>query len=140
MRVNLASNRRPGAAAIELAVVLPLLIFIFGAAVDYARIFHATQVVSAATGNGAQYASGTHWVPGSSNTANADAARAAILAEGAELDPPLSAENISITTDGAYSVVTVTYDMPLILNVLYSGRSVAISRTAKVRYALRPGD
>jgi Flp pilus assembly protein TadG len=50
-------RRRPAAAAVELAVLLPFLCFLFVVAVDYARIFYDAIVVQNCARNGAYYAS-----------------------------------------------------------------------------------
>ena len=42
---NPSNQRRHGAAAVELALLLPFLILMFVVSVDYARIFYYTQVV-----------------------------------------------------------------------------------------------
>jgi Flp pilus assembly protein TadG len=48
---------RPGASAVELAVLLPFLCFIFVIAVDYARLFYFAVTVENCARNGAYYAS-----------------------------------------------------------------------------------
>jgi Flp pilus assembly protein TadG len=48
---------RRGAAAVELAVLLPFLCFLFVAAVDYARVFYFAVTVQNCARNGAYYAS-----------------------------------------------------------------------------------
>lgn len=52
-----ARDRRQGAAAIELATVLPFLCFLFVIAVDYARIFYYGMTLENAARSGAYYAS-----------------------------------------------------------------------------------
>jgi Flp pilus assembly protein TadG len=65
-----ASRRtRFGAAAAELAVILPILFFLFAIAVDYGRIFYFTQTLRAAARNGAYFASN---YPGLYSFQNAD--------------------------------------------------------------------
>jgi Flp pilus assembly protein TadG len=58
LRAN-AIKRRPrrGAAAAELAILAPILFFMFAIAVDYARIFYFTQTLRSAARNGAYFAS-----------------------------------------------------------------------------------
>jgi hypothetical protein len=50
-------RRLTGAATVELAFVLPLLLFLFVAGMDYARVFHASVIVAHAARNGALFAS-----------------------------------------------------------------------------------
>ena len=51
------SQQRRAAAVVELAAVLPFLIFIFVISVDFARIFYFTQIIENCARNGALYAS-----------------------------------------------------------------------------------
>ena len=55
MRVRKPS-RRPGAAAVELAVLLPFLLFVCVIATDWARLLYYTITVEACARNGALYA------------------------------------------------------------------------------------
>lgn len=129
---------RRGAAAVELAIVLPFLALVFSAAVDFGRVFQATQVLDTAASLAAMTASGTTWVPGSTNPT--DAAKAAAVAEGANLSPPLTAEQVSVTVAGGSATVTVTYDFPLLTAALVPGQSVQLQRTSVVRVAPKPGE
>ncbi len=54
-----STQRRPriGAAAAELAILAPILFFLFAIAVDYGRIFYYTQMLRAAARNGSYFAS-----------------------------------------------------------------------------------
>jgi Flp pilus assembly protein TadG len=66
---------RSGAAAAELAVLLPILFFLFAIAVDYGRIFYFTQTVRSAARNGAYYAANytpSYTYMSGSQVANAD--------------------------------------------------------------------
>jgi len=47
---------RKGAAAAELAILAPILFFLFAIAVDYGRIYYFTQTLRAAARNGAYFA------------------------------------------------------------------------------------
>ena len=49
-------HKRLGAAAVELAALLPFLAFLFVIAVDFARIFYFTQIIENCARNGALYA------------------------------------------------------------------------------------
>jgi Flp pilus assembly protein TadG len=132
-------SARRGAAAVELAILLPFLALAASAALDFGRVFHATQVLDTAASTGAQYASGTAWVPLSTTTPS-DAARAAAVAEGASLNPPLAANDVDVTVAGNVATVAVSHDFPLLTGVLFPSRSVHLRRTAVVRIAPRPGD
>src|SRR5438046_2003699 len=52
-----AAQARRGAAVVEVAIVLPLLVFLFLVAVDFCRVFHFSQVVTQCARNGALYES-----------------------------------------------------------------------------------
>jgi Flp pilus assembly protein TadG len=52
-----AQKKRNGAAAVELAVVLPLLLLLFAVGVDFARVYYFAQIVSNGARVGALYAS-----------------------------------------------------------------------------------
>jgi len=52
-----ATRTRRGATAVELALVLPFLMFLFVIAVDYARIFYYGIILENCARNGAYYAS-----------------------------------------------------------------------------------
>ena len=49
--------KRSGAAALELAILLPLLIFLFIIGIDYARVFYSTVTITNCARNGAIYGS-----------------------------------------------------------------------------------
>jgi Flp pilus assembly protein TadG len=138
MMRKLTTERR-GTAAIELAILLAFLMFVFAAGLDYGRIFHATQVLESAASSGAMYASGTAWSPASSGT-NVDAARSAALAEGASLNPPLTANQVTVTVVNGVATIIVEYDFEMITGILDSNRIVHLTRTVEVNVAPRPGD
>jgi Flp pilus assembly protein TadG len=48
-------QRRKGAATVEFAVLLPLLMFLFGIGVDFARAFYAHLIITNAARSGAYY-------------------------------------------------------------------------------------
>ncbi len=125
---------RPGAAAVELVILLPFLALMFAAAVDFARVFFATQVLDSAASTGASYASGTAWVPPSTTTPTA-AAVAAAVAEGAGLVPALTADQVTVSISGGVATVTVQYNFPLFTGFLVPGGAVALQRTAVVPVA-----
>jgi hypothetical protein len=93
----------------------PFLTFLFVAATDYARIFHASLIVDNCARNGAIYASNvftnTQWQGTSGQIASA---QAAAVAEGTGLSPALTAANVAVSNgkdaDGnTVVIVTVTY-------------------------------
>src|SRR5712691_10433428 len=57
MRIPKPQPRRTGAAAVELAVLLPFLCFMFVICIDYGRIFYFSLTMEHAARNGAYFAS-----------------------------------------------------------------------------------
>jgi Flp pilus assembly protein TadG len=131
---NWRHARRPGAAALELALLLPFLALMFSAAVDFSRIFVATQTLERAANTGAMYASGGLWIP-TSQTTTTDAAITAVCSEGASLNPPLDDSNVAVSTNGTAITVTVTYNYPLLTAVLIPSATVALQRTVVMQIA-----
>ena len=136
--MNPRHNKRAGAAAVELAIVLPFLVMMFSLAVDFGRTFNAAQVLDQAATTGATYASGAAWVPTAQTTMN-DAAVAAACLEGASLNPPVSADNIAIATTGTTVTVTITYNYPLATAVLLPTGTVQLQRSVTMPVAPAPG-
>src|SRR5205085_10890270 len=79
---RLAPAVRRGAAVVELAVLLPLLAFVFFVTVDYSRIFYCTVTVSNAACGGALYA-----CRDAAHAADVEGIRAAALADAVSLRP-----------------------------------------------------
>jgi Flp pilus assembly protein TadG len=98
---------RPGAAATELAILLPFLALMFVVAVDFCRVFFQSQTVQGCAHAGALYASGA--VCRDPSQSPADAAVQAAVAEGTSLDPPLTAADVTVTTAGNQVTVTVVH-------------------------------
>jgi Flp pilus assembly protein TadG len=132
------NSKRAGAAAVELAILLPFLALMFSAAVDFGRIFYATQAIDRAANTAALYASGNAWVPTSLTSAN-DAAVAAACVEGSSLNPPLTSSNVSISTSGTATTATITYSYPLITAVLIPTASLQLKRSITLQTAVTPG-
>jgi Flp pilus assembly protein TadG len=114
-------QNRPGVAAVELALLLPFLAFMFVIAIDWARIFYYSIAVENCARNGALYMS----AQGSAKTITApytDSAYVnlyvnskspvtdAALADAPDLSPtPTVASNNGTDSNGAYVEVTVSY-------------------------------
>lgn len=128
---------RRGIAAVELAVVLPFVMFLFVVAVDYCRIFYFTQTLQNCAYVGAAYASGTARV--SAGTGAADAATRAAVAEGTTLAPPLRPENVSVAFNGSTTTVTIQYEYQTITPLLGDANAVVLTRTVTMPMAPVPG-
>src|SRR5262245_34503854 len=122
---------RQGAAAVELAVLLPFVVFLFVIAVDFARFFYFSQVIENCARSGALYASNltTAQSPYSS-------IEQAALSDATDLNPQ---PTVTSTTgnDAAgnpYVQVTVSWQFQTITN--FPGiPSPNISRTVQMRVA-----
>jgi Flp pilus assembly protein TadG len=134
----ITNGTRRGAAAVELAFLLPFLAFVFAAAVDFARVFYATQTLTTAAATGATYASGTAWVATGTETTDA-AATAAAVREGETLDPPVTAANVTVTRAGGTVTVTVRHDFPLLTAILVPAGTVRLERAVTADVAPRAG-
>jgi Flp pilus assembly protein TadG len=120
---------RHGAAAVELALLLPLLCFLFVIAVDYARVFYFTMTVTNCARSGAIY--------GYQNPTNANDQTG--IAAACNMDAGnLDASQLTVTssTDSAtsptYVIVTVTYPFSTITNFPGITSTTNISRSIRV--------
>jgi Flp pilus assembly protein TadG len=135
---TLRGRVRTGAAAVELAILLPFLGLMFAAAVDFARIYFATQTLENCAYSGALYASGTAWTSSSSGGV-VPAAKNAACADGTTLSPALQPESVTVSLDSSTATVTVDYDFPLLTPVLNPSLSVHLKRTVTLNLAPVPG-
>jgi Flp pilus assembly protein TadG len=143
-----SSVSRQGAAVVELAILLPILAFIFLIAVDYCRIFYYSLTLDNCVSNGALFGSqvdngldGTgklqEW---QNNGALITKIVDATVADGAKLTPPLSASNVTVTngTDADNNPrvqVTVNYPFQTITNFPGVPNPLTLRRTAQMRVA-----
>lgn len=126
-------NPRRGAAVVEVAIVLPLLVFLFLVAVDYCRLFNASQVVTNCSRNGAIWSSDPYSAvrtlyPNVETAAKADA------------DPAMRG-SLTVTsatgtdTSGDYVRVTVSYPFKTLTSYPGLPTQVVITRTVQTRLA-----
>jgi Flp pilus assembly protein TadG len=132
-----ALRHRSGAAAAELAVVLPFITLVFGAAVDYARVYYYAQTLTDCAVVGALYASGTVPTPSSAQSIE-DTAKAAACADGASLEPPLLPDQVQVTSDATTVTVTVTYHFTMLTPLLIQSGDVPLTRTVTMAKAPTP--
>lgn len=96
MRRSCKQILRRGIAAVELAMLLPFLCFLFVITVDFARVFQCQMVLDSCARNGALLGSQlnsyqeTGWVSPDNTIANAAAA------DGSSLNPPLQASQVTV--------------------------------------------
>jgi Flp pilus assembly protein TadG len=127
-----AGSRR-GVAAVELAVLLPFLMFLFLAAVDWARVFHYSVILTSAARQGAIYGSDPIAAAQSPYTSIQQAA----LADVGNLTPqPTVTSTNGVDGSGNPTVeVTLTWQFSTITNYPGIGGPLELSRTVTMRVA-----
>lgn len=132
MKVHrLPSPRRAGVAAVELAMLMPLLLLIFVVAVDFARVYAYAQILTDCARSGAAYLSNPDVTERSPFTTLEEAA----LAGTAHLKP-VPAVVATYDTDGVgnpYVAVTATYSFRVLTQFPGLPTEVKLARTAKMR-------
>jgi Flp pilus assembly protein TadG len=127
-RPGCANRVRRGAALTEFALMLPLLAVMVVVCVDFCRLFYHDQTIVNCARNGAAYASD----PGSPLRNKYADYTAAALADGQDLDPPLTAADVTSTVSGTDVTVTVQYQYPMITTYL-GFSSVNLSKSVTMR-------
>jgi Flp pilus assembly protein TadG len=132
---------RGGAAAAELAILLPVLVFTCLATVDFARVFNACVALENCARAGALYACD----PNSATQSQYANVTAAALAEAGSLSPaPNVTVGYSATAGGTYSAngtknyvqVTVTWTFDTLIS--YPGIPSSVSLTRSVSMEMLP--
>ncbi|HET6882987.1 MAG TPA: TadE/TadG family type IV pilus assembly protein [Pirellulales bacterium] len=126
------NRERRGAAAVELAVMAPLLAFLFAVSVDFARVFYVAQTIENCARNGAMYASDPKAPANNLYTSVQNAA----LANAGSLQPTPTVTSSTGTDSGGnpYVTVTVSYPFKTYLNIL-GVSSYTLTRTVQARSA-----
>ncbi|HLJ92296.1 MAG TPA: TadE/TadG family type IV pilus assembly protein [Gemmataceae bacterium] len=136
MLIHLASpcgpQPRRATAAVELAVLLPFLAFIFVAGVDYARVFYYYLTVTNCARSGALYGCAS-----SANSTDTTGIQSAAKAESTELAPNLTVKSTTGTDSAGNPFVAVTVSYPFKTIAHFPGipSSATISRTIQMRVA-----
>ena len=119
---------RKAAAVVEFAVVLPLLLIIFVAAVDFARVFYNAQVLTDCARTAALFAANPDLAHRTSYESVVDLARTCV----ADLNPQptFSFTNGTDTQSRAYVEATVSQSFTLICPFVFQSK-YQISRTAR---------
>jgi Flp pilus assembly protein TadG len=143
---------RRGAAAVELAILLPFLAFMFVIAVDWARVFYYSIAVRNCARNGALYMSQQQSAATTSSPytdsgyvnlyANAtNPVTAAALADASDLTPtPTVTSTTGSDKYGSYVEVTVSYPFQTVTNFAVGKLAVPASTnvTSTVRMYVPP--
>lgn len=124
----LMRNNRRGVAAVEFAVVLPLLLVLSLGAIDFCRVFYCSTTITDCALSGAVYLSNVNAAP--SPYANVTSAA---LAEAGNLSPSPQVSGGTVTdSDGNQAVTcTVAYTFQPLCPTVFS--SIPISRTVQMR-------
>jgi Flp pilus assembly protein TadG len=139
---------RKGAQVVELAILLPLLAFLFVIAVDWARIFYYSITVTNCARNGAMYMACQQSARTSSSpytdsglvnlyVNSPNPVTAAALADAPNLSPtPTVTTNTGSDTNGAYVEVTVSYTFQTVtgfsVGIFSVPSSTNVTRTCRV--------
>ena len=122
-------KRRGGVAAVELAVLLPFLAFLFVIAVDWARIFYYSVVVTNCARNGALYLSD----PAPRSTSPYPDVTTAALADAPNLSPtPTVTSTNGSDSAGPYVEVTVSYPFTTVTNFPGVPANTTLVRTVRM--------
>ncbi|HEV3255239.1 MAG TPA: TadE/TadG family type IV pilus assembly protein [Gemmataceae bacterium] len=121
------------AAAVELAVLLPVIVFLFVITVDFARIFYFSQVIENCARQGALYASDPKAPAANLYDDLTDAA----LADAPSLSPAptVTSANGTDAAGNAWVSVTVQWQFQTITSYPGIPTSVTLSRTVQMRSA-----
>lgn len=150
LRTRRGTSVRPAIAALELALLLPFLMFLWVVAIDWARIFYYTVTLEYAARDGCYYASN---YPGIYNyDTNGDGIaqdseiQTAALSEATNLSPtPTVTTTYDTTYNGAYASasasgnnyvqVKVTYTFQTVTNFPGVPSSTVLNRQVRMRIA-----
>jgi len=132
MRVR-QSDRRSGAAAVEFAFLLPLLMFLAVVATDWARLFYYTVTIEACARNGAIWQSDADYRSKSPYTTLQDAT----MAEAPQLNATATVTPTAVTdaTGAAAWEVKVEVPFKTITNFPGVPNSQTLTRTVQMRQA-----
>ncbi|MFL5329752.1 MAG: TadE/TadG family type IV pilus assembly protein [Gemmataceae bacterium] len=127
------SDPRRGVAAVELACLAPLLIFLLVITVDWARIFYYSVTIANCARNGAIYGSDTTAQSISPYTSIQQAA----LADANNLSPSPTVTSVTGTdaNGNGYCEVTVSWQFTLVTSYPGIANPTTITRTVRMRTA-----
>jgi Flp pilus assembly protein TadG len=121
---------RSGVAVVELAVLLPLLAFLFVIAIDFGRLFYYSVTLNNCARNGAVYGAD----PTAALSSPYSSIQQAALADAGNLSPaPTVNSQQGTDSSGNYIEVTVSYPFSTITQFPGVPNNFAIVRTAKMR-------
>lgn len=120
-------HSRRGVAAVEFALLLPLLCFLFVITVDFCRVYYYSITISNCARNGALFASADI-----GHAQNVDGIRTATIRDASNLD--LAKFGVATWTDGSNSVsVKVTYPFTTITHFPGIPHQIDLHRTVQMK-------
>jgi Flp pilus assembly protein TadG len=130
MLIRRPTAARPGSVAVELAILLPMLMFLAVIGVDYARVFNRTLILETASRNAAFYA-----CQDSTNAANTAGIQAVAQRDLTDVSPtPTVTSSTYMGTDGFMHVkVTVSMTFTTVTNFPGVPYQSNLSRTTDMR-------
>ena len=128
-----ANHQRKASAAVELAILLPLIAFLFVIAVDFARIFYFSQIIENCARQGALYASDPKAPANNLYTSLQQAALAD--AGGLNPQPTVTSTTGQDAAGNAYVAVTVTWEFQTITGFPGVPNNMTLARTVVMRKA-----
>jgi Flp pilus assembly protein TadG len=123
-------NGRRGVSSVELAVLLPLLTFLFVITIDYARVFFQSVTINNCARQGALYGS-----QDPTHAADTAGIQAAALNDASNLNPaPTVTSTTGTDADGNPCIqVTVSYTFQTLTQFPVVPSSFVVSRTVQMR-------
>jgi hypothetical protein len=128
------SDRRPAAAAAELAMLMPFLMFLCVIATDWARLFYYTVTVEACARNGALYACD----PVAQAQSPYTSVQQAALAEAPTLNTTATVTSANTTDAAGNPAVLVTVSVPFKTLTNFPGMPSAQTLTRRVQMRAAP--
>lgn len=126
-------QRRRGTATVELAVLLPLLAFLFAVAVDYSRVLYYAVIVESAARNGALYGSRS-----STYAADTNGIQQAALNDAADMTPAPNVSAVSGTDGSGNAQITVTATWTFQALLSYPGIPSTVNLSSSVTMRVLP--
>ncbi|HVJ83258.1 MAG TPA: TadE/TadG family type IV pilus assembly protein [Planctomycetia bacterium] len=124
---------RRGVAAVEFAVVLPLLMFIFVVGCDWCRVFYVANTLDDCARSGALAASGIAYLERNLTDAQRETrGKNEATKDKANLKPELKPEQVTVVTASGVVTVTVDYSFKMIAPFPGVGSTWNLTRTVKI--------
>lgn len=123
--------KRRGTAVAELAVLLPFIVFLFVAAVDFGRVFYYSQIIENCARQGALYACDSKSAAANLYANVTDAATAD--ATGLSPKPTVSSTTGTDKASNPWVSVTVTWKFSTLTTFPWIPQDTSISRTVQMR-------